>query len=338
MILALLLLTPPANLKDDDFAYFKYTGHLVASGYLDARKAALALHGIDEVLRFFIIQQNNALLQYNFDIPIQVRKGSWEAVIPQGFGEWLSMAVSAGFASNANGAISPLNEDAFKDIGPKNIVNAAIKSIKWVLQISKHMGSLGIRKFKSVKFSGKEPADVPMVGLENIKGEVLYVPEEYLEMYRNCPDSLFDKLMQIVEDGREFEVGFSAAVPTDKDDLGTSVTINTSEKYIFTEEESEEIVLFPQWKHGDVVTIEGHVTRGNEKANTIGFQYGGHVITCSPVNGSITDFKHVLFTNCLMRGEIDRSGQHNYGNEKRPHIRFSSLKGLSNPNVQLTLF
>ncbi|QJD96284.1 hypothetical protein HH214_10625 [Mucilaginibacter robiniae] len=334
MILGLILLTPPASLGDEDFAYFKYSGKLVASGYLDARKAALALQGIDEVMRFFIIQQNKALIQYDFDIPIQLRRGSWEAVIPQGFGEWLSAVTDTSDSTTTH----TLADQEFKEVRTKNVVKAAIKSIKWVLQISKHMGSLSIRKFKSVKFEGAEKPEVPMIGLENGRGEVLYVPEEYLEMYRNCPDSLFDKLMQIVEQGREFEVGFSSAVALDKDDVNARITISIDEKYIFTEEESEETVLFPEWKHGDVVTLEGHITRGNEKANTIGFLFDGHVITCSPLNGNITDYKNVLFTNCLMRGEVDRSGQHNFGNEKRPHIKFSSLKGLSNPNVQLTLF
>lgn len=36
--------------------YFKYTGKLVDDGYMDARKSAECLIGVDETIRYFLYQ------------------------------------------------------------------------------------------------------------------------------------------------------------------------------------------------------------------------------------------------------------------------------------------
>lgn len=338
MTLGLIPFPAADQLSETDLAYFKYKGKLVTSGYLDARKAAETLQGIDEVMRFFLIQTERTLAGLDFDIPVTIRQGGWEAAIPHGFSAWLAQAVAARAAKIANADANQITEQHLQEVKVKDLVISAVKSMKWVLAIGKHMGSLSIRKFKSVKFEGLEEDDIPKVGLENGMGEILYVPELQLEMYKSCPDSLFDKLVKHVEPGRELEVGLSTHIPIDRDDTFPGVTVEAGDKYIFVEEETEEVILFPNWKHGDMITIEGHVTRGNENANTIGYLYAGHVLTCSPVNGNITDYKSVLFTNCILKGEVDRSGQHNFGNEKRPHIKFESLRSIAVTNTQLSLF
>jgi hypothetical protein len=329
--------TPP--FADEDYlAYFKYKGELVRDGYLDARKAAAALQGIDEVMRYFLVQTNGSLLEINFEIPIAIRTGSWEAIIPNSFNDQLTRAISIRSGSYGIWLANQLAENDFKDVKTKNIVKEAIKSIKWVLRMARHMGSLGVKKFKDVSFEEREQQELVMAGLENENGEILYVPQEYIEAYRKCPENLFDKLMKNVEAQREFEVGFHPNEPTDKDDTSDGVTITIRDKHIFTIEEKEEIILFPELKHGDYVALEGHVSRGNENTNTIGFEYQGHILTCSPTKRMIKDYKVLLFTNCRIKGNIDRSNQYSLGNEKRPHIRFTSLVGLPQPGTQTTLF
>ena len=41
---------------EDYLAHIKYEGELVSEGYLDARKSAEILIGIDEILRYYIHQ------------------------------------------------------------------------------------------------------------------------------------------------------------------------------------------------------------------------------------------------------------------------------------------
>ena len=64
--------------EQEYLGYFKYEGSLVESGYMDARKSAEALIGIDEVLRHFLFQQDKTLQEKEIEIPIRIRKGSWE--------------------------------------------------------------------------------------------------------------------------------------------------------------------------------------------------------------------------------------------------------------------
>src|SRR5438552_112833 len=61
------------------FAFIKYDGELVEDGFLDARKAGEVLIGIDETLRYFIHQENPNIKKLEFEIPVRIRKGSWEA-------------------------------------------------------------------------------------------------------------------------------------------------------------------------------------------------------------------------------------------------------------------
>lgn len=329
---------PELSQTDESYlAYFKYKGKLTQDGYLDARKAAEALQGIDEVLRFFIHQVDASLAYNDFEIPIMVRKGSWEALIPHDLGSWLLTIVGAGVSTYTATALNKIAENDFKDIKSKDIAKAAIKGVKWVIKIAKHMGSLGIKKFRDVTFP-TESENQALVGLENDNGDILYVPQEYLLLYRNCPEKLFNKLMNNVASGRELEIGFNPSEPIDKDDTIDSVSVAVTQKYIFTSVERDDVILFPELAHGMHVELEGHVTRGNENTNTIGFQYLGHVITCSPLKGNVTDFKNLLFTNCVIKGDIDRSNDFNMGNIKRPHIKFESLIGLPTLGSQTTLF
>ncbi|HWZ34515.1 MAG TPA: hypothetical protein VNW51_00065 [Mucilaginibacter sp.] len=328
----------PLNKFEGYIAYFKYKGELVQDGYLDARKAADAIIGIDEVMRYFIMQSDKQLAQVDFEIPIKVQKGSWEALIPHNLGDWLATCLGSAAVAYATTAVHKIAENDFENVKTKDIVKGAIKAIKWVLLVSKHMGSIAIDKFREVKFDSIDNTEEQLIGLENEQGEVLYVPYKYIEAYRNCPEKLFDKLMRNLTTERDFEVGLNPIEPIDKDDTPAAVTVSHREKYIFINEARESDLVLPELIHGTYVELEGHVTRGNENANTIGFEYLGHVITCSPISGNVKDYKSLLFTNCLIKGEVDRSKQSNWGNDRRPHIKFVSLQSVRLPGEQHNLF
>jgi len=73
------------------------------------------------------------------------------------------------------------------------------------------------------------------------------------------------------------------------------------------------------------VLLEGFVTRGNEVANSIGFRYLDHILTCYPMSGSIVRFKSLLFTACAIEGSISRIDEHGHPNAHRPKIHFDKL-------------
>ena len=89
-------------------------------------------------------------------------------------------------------------------------------------------------------------------------------------------------------------------------------------------EEDEDIVL-PELKHGDYVEIEGHITRGNENTNTLGFLYLDHILTCKPREGSITKYKTNLFSNVLIKGFVNRLDKDGLFKEKKPRIEILEL-------------
>ena len=70
--------------QDEKFiGYLKYSGKSVADGFLDTRKSAEALLGFDEMLRYFLLKEDPSLKDVDFEIPVKIRKGSWEMVIPE---------------------------------------------------------------------------------------------------------------------------------------------------------------------------------------------------------------------------------------------------------------
>lgn len=300
--------------KNEYIGYLKYHGELVKDGYLDARKAATALIGFDEVLRYFIHQESPRFQEIEFEIPVKIEKGSWLAFIPDTIQEWLLTGGGIAATTYLTTAAKKLAENDFKDVGIKDLFKKAFQGFYWVVKLATHIKTLKKSKFENVKFRN----DNKEVGILNESGEILYIPTEFLEFYTNCPDSLFAKISEIIEPERELEIGLSEKEET--------VPINYLDKDIFfiKKEEDDEIVL-PELKHGDYVELSGHITRGNENSNTLGFLYMDHILTCKPREGSIIRFKTNLFSNVLIKGFVDRLDKDGFFKEKKPRIEIIQL-------------
>jgi hypothetical protein len=80
-------------INNETLAYLKYDGELTDEGYLDIKKSADVLYGFDKSLRYFLYQENHAIQDIEFEIPVKIRKGSWEALIPDSI-EKLIIAIS----------------------------------------------------------------------------------------------------------------------------------------------------------------------------------------------------------------------------------------------------
>jgi hypothetical protein len=296
--------------------YIKYQGKLVEDGLLDARKAANALNGLDESLRYFLCQENPLFNELEFEIPVKIQKGSWEALIPENIDGLLIRGVLAWSAGKYIGsALNEMAKNDFKNIGFKDIFKSAFKSITWIIKIGTHLGSMRKNKFENPIFRENNE----LIGIPNEIGEVLFIPKKYFDLYIKCPEFLFSKIVKQVEEDRVLEIGIV-------DDNDFKVTISNSMKEIFVrEDDDDDNVLFPELVHDSFVELEGYVTRGNENTNTIGFQYLGHILTCKPIKGRVKDYKTELFSNCIIKGYIDRTDK--FGNyiEKKPRINFTKL-------------
>lgn len=314
------------NNNENILAFIKYDGSLVQDGYLDARKSGEVLVGIDELLRYFIYQENPNVKNFEFEIPIRVRKGSWEAVFPENIENYALGAFSLWMVGKyAGSALEEIAKNDFKDVSLKVLFKQALDNIVKVIKLAKHLGTLSKKKFDNVAFNENNE----LVKITNDSGEELWVPVEILEIYSNCPQTLFNKLTKIVEEDRELTIG------VEEKDIFIEEKITTKHKYIFTKPDDEDETILPELKHGEYAELQGHITRGNEKANTIGFLYQGHILTCYPDSGNIKQHKSKLFNNCVLKGFVDRLDKDGNLIEKRPRVRFLEVQDLEKPSISL---
>lgn len=304
-------------------AHFKFEGELVKDGYLDARKSAEALIGIDEIFRYFLYKKSPELNSLEFDLPVRTRKGSWETLIPDNIGEWIQLAMTTGGAYYAGSALKKMAQNDIGDSGFKDLFKGIVKGIKWVVQIGKHLKTLKKRKFDKVEF--KETKGVQFVGIYNDEGEILYVPKIYLELFTEIPETIFNRLTQLIEEERKLKIGFSPNEELDNDDTQKEVSISINEKGIFYKGKDEDDVLFPELVHNQYVELEGHITRGNENSNTIGFAYENHILTCYPISGKIVEDRTYFFGDCIIRGYVNRMDKNGVYIEKRPRIAYMDI-------------
>jgi len=311
--------------------FIGYTGRSVESGYLDARKSALALLGIDEAVRYFVGVQSSRLQGAEYDLPVRVRKGSWEALIPHDLPSSMWPVLAAGAAAYGIAAAQKMAENDFEDIGVRQIFRKAIEAIQWAIRMAKHLGSMTRRTHGTVQWRNNNTE----IGIPNEAGDFLFVPYEYFQMCERMPSGLLVRIATVVAEERTLEV----AVYSDEGDRIESVGF--ADRSIFCPQDDD--LLFPELVHGMNFDDEGLVTRGNESTNSLGFQYKGHILHCYPSDGSIVRFKSSLFLPSRMVGTVTREDKFGEPTEKRPKIVFDSVTPIpgaesAEPAVQPELF
>jgi hypothetical protein len=307
----------PAIESKDCIGFIKYEGKLVEEGILDARSAAKALHGFDHALRYFVTQEQPDLATVEFPIPVQIKRGSWWATIPQSAEPWVLAALGIAGTAYLTKAASKMAERDFAEVGFKDVFKKALKSVQWMIKIGKHVGTLTHKKLTGLRWLDNNET----VGIPNGSGEYLNVPRIEFEQFLECPSSILSEVASIIEVERRLTVGLN------EDGKIEEVTISRSERAIFFADDDESNdILFPELVHGKHVELDGVVTRGNERTNSIGFLYEEHVITCYPKHGSIVRFKPHLFLECRIIGVITRQNtETGECDEPRPKIIFDEL-------------
>lgn len=314
--------------KDKILAYIAYEGELVKDGYLDAKKAGQTLIGLDELIRYFMYQEFPQIKNIEFEIPILVKKGSWWTQIPDNIDLILAKTMTYWAIGNyASSALAEIAKNDFKDVSLRKLISKAFHSIVSVVRLAKHLGTLNVRRFDNVKFKDENQ----LIGIENENREIIWLEPEILELYSNCPVTIFTKIAQLVEEERELIIGVKDEKPEEE-----KIALNHKSIFVHTKEDDE--ILFPELKHNDYVELNGHTTRGNEKTNTIGFLYEGHILTCYPNTGNIKEHKSALFSNCVLKGFVDRLDKEGNVNEKRPRINYIQIDITDNLDNQTKLF
>ncbi len=312
--------------------YLKYNGQLVEQGLLDGRKIAQALLGFDEAIRFFVGQQEPLLREIDFEIPVRIRKGTWEALISNELIPWLFKAIAVVGttfgASYAYTAGKKMAENDFEEKGLKDVFIHALEAIQWMIRIGKHVGEVTRKRFENVQFRNENTE----IGIYNSSGDLLFVPKQFFDFYISASPKLLKKMAELVESQRTLEIGVY------KNDQLIRETVLLEQRGIFAPDEGDEEYLFPELVHGQQVVLEGHVTRGNESTNSVGFKHKGHILACYPESGSIVRVKPALFLNCRMHGIVSRLDKFGGYDEKRPKIIFSRIESLEADDENTSLF
>ena len=315
--------------KEKYIGYIKYEGKLVEDGLMDARRQAKALFALDSALRYFIAKQAPDFRNLDFEIPIQIRKGSWEALIPETVAGWVQAGLGAVATAYFAKAAQKMAEKDFENFGITDLFKMAVNSIKWFARIGKHIGDVKIREFKNVRFSD----DQSHIGLINSAGETLFVPKQIFDLYTSTNPNLLEELAANIQNGRNLIIGTLENGVTDEE------IIDPSKKWIFCDKnETEEDVLFPELIHGDYVALEGEVTRENKTSNSMGFKYKDHILTAYPETGSIVNYKSILFLRCRLFGTVNRIDEKGRIGARRPKLHFSNLEPLEEADEDGDLF
>lgn len=310
---------------DGYLGYIKYDGKGLEKGVMDARKQADALLGLDHAMRHFIVKLNPSFKGVDFEIPVKVREGSWEALIPETVSGWVQASLGVAVTAYLTQAAQKMAERDFEEFGVKDIFSKALSAIKWFARLGKHLGRVEQKPFEDVKFAENNT----LIGIKNDADEYLYIPKYVLDLYVQSDPKVLEGLVSLVVEGWSLKIGDI------KGDIVDEVIITESDKAIFCEDENDEPeeVVFPELRHGDDVVLEGEVTRENKTANSMGFKYLDHILTAYPETGSIVRYKPLLFLRCRLFGTVDRTDEKGRTIAKRPKLYFSHLEALETEEI-----
>lgn len=291
--------------------YFKYSGKSVGRGLFDARSAADALLGFDQVFRYFLGVENPKFRGDDFEIPVRIGEGSWEIQV-----------------------FDILNHISQTEPGVMVEYFQQIKQIKQifrfiyeVVRIFKHCkGSLNDNeKTKFVSVDGEI-----FVKLTNSENEVLTVRKTDYDEYIECRKDMFGKLAELIHSNRTLEIGFS------DNEKYYKVSITDEHKRFFCAGEdnsTDKDKILPELKHGDFVKLKGEIISAMEERNSIRFRYEGYNLICIPKSDKIARFKKEivsrkltnLFPQAVIKGKVDRSEKDDGVDARKPKINFSEI-------------
>ncbi|MHB9029620.1 MAG: hypothetical protein ACYC9O_12705, partial [Candidatus Latescibacterota bacterium] len=238
--------------------------------------------------------------------------------LPENLEQLLFGIIKIGISAYIGAAAIKMAQSDFKDIGLKDIFRRSLQGIQWFIRIAEHLGETAMKKFEHVKWRN----DNMEIGIPNKEGMYLFVPKEYLDWYVQAPRLLLADLAEVVSAGRQLKI---AVFHTDQVE---TVSITQKDRHVFYQKEEDGDIIFPELKHGQHVELEGSVTKGNENANSIGFNHREHILICYPSTGSIVRFKSALFLKCSISGTISRLDKFGGTNDPRPKIIFDNLVPL----------
>lgn len=311
--------------ENNYIGYMKFYGERVEKGIIQADVAGQALLGFDECIKFFNQQQLPTINSYDYKIPVKTEEGSWVV--------WVLGTVVTGSSifvgSYLKKAAEKMAENDFKDIGLSDIFKKSIEALKNLVELIKH--KKGNFEWNYEDYKIEQHGDRYVVSIKNEVGELIYIPVEQLEWFKKIPKKSLEKMVKGVMAGQNLSIGVKNKENFDS----TSITIK--EKPLFLQQEDEELeeIIFPELIHGEEVQLEGKLIRGNEKTNSLGFEYKGVILNCHPARGSIRQYKSSLFLKCKIYCYVSRLMKNHLILDKKPTLFLEDVEPLENDQFDL---
>lgn len=307
--------------------YLKFYGKNIENGIIQADIAGQALIGFDECIRFFNKKQNPEIILYNYKIPVITEKGSWVIWV---LGSITGMAGVFG-AAYLKKAGEKMAEKDFQDTGFSDIFKKSLSALKNYIELIKH--KKGKIDWENEDFHIIQENNEFFVSIKNELGESILIPVEQIEWFKNIPSKVLEKIVQGVMIGQSLSIG----VKSENGHFDTT-SITNEEKNLFlnSEEDEQEEIIFPELIHGEeIVQLEGKLIRGNERTNSLGFEYKGVILNCHPTKGSIRQYKSSLFLKCKIDCYIDRHSKSEFIYDKKPTLYLERVEPLESDQLDL---
>ena len=318
---------------NEEIWYLKYKWKSVETWMLDGKKLSEALLWFDEMLRYFINKEIPEIQGINYEIPVEVKKGS--VIIALCILSWTVIGW-AYLRSVWDIAWKEwfLESWPAKDI--KKILELAISWIQTIIKIVKHRKWENNRWIDKLKFLENNS----IVWIPNMEWEYIYVTCQEYKLYLEYPEKLLSKSTKIIDEWRTLEIWLKRNSSFEK------VEIENQEKHYFYKEEPDDIVILPELIHWEFRVLEWEITRTTESTNTIWFRYNWHTLICKPYTWWIATFKNSIISNndahffsrVKIKWYIDRMWIEWEFKEKKPSILFTEIVRSENDDNTNRLF
>lgn len=316
------------------FAYIKYEGENIQGGLFGVRDAADALLGFDVALRYVLEKELPELRRIKYDIPVKIREGSWEGLLPDQIEQYIQVVQAIGIKGVLNVSLAVYLTRLASQAATEGLFSTGVaKDVKRAFELAVRVVQGAIAYVKHLKGYERDPGTVKLskdgsqVIVYNKEGVPLSIDAELYERIRKCPKRLLCGLAKPVIAGRKLHIGLRHGK------VWTDQIIEEKDRILFCDEE-EMVDELPELVDGESVSVDGVVVRANEKEQSFGLQYKNHVITCKPVKGkTIVMFKEGIIshssgklyhTNVTVHGTVERVTEE--GNYKtKPRIFVSEV-------------
>jgi len=185
-----------------------------------------------------------------------------------------------------------------------------LEKIQNVIRIKKHVES---SEKSDVKASAKI-IDGTIV-LVNREGKTIAISKAEYDAYLDAPENLLNALAKPIEKKLALIIG-----RIEKTKIIEERITESERAYFYTGDSPEEVIL-PELQDGQIVELEGEITKGNERTNFMGLEYKGYILNCRPERGSVRPHKPFLYTRAIVKGIVHRTPD-----EKKPQLIIISIQ------------